>query len=157
MYRIQEVYTTISVKPVLLSLFIVKTVNFPAAKMETVAGSRGRLFGLRLDGPEFGSRCGKEILVFSKMSRRALGSTERLFEWAPAVLSAWSKEAWNFTTQLNLVPRLRMCGDVPLLPLYVFMMWTGRNLPLLALIYETPPILYIYQLSAYFTSWNGKS
>ena len=37
----------ISVQPVLIPLFMVKKVNFPATKMETVVGSRGRLFGLR--------------------------------------------------------------------------------------------------------------
>jgi hypothetical protein len=47
MYRIQEVYKMIPVKPVLHPIFTAKKVNFPAAKVETVVGSWGRLFGLR--------------------------------------------------------------------------------------------------------------
>jgi len=31
-------------------------------------------------------------------------------------------------THLHLVPTLRMSGTIPLLPHYVFMVWTGRNL-----------------------------
>jgi hypothetical protein len=30
----------------------------------------------------------------------------------------------KLTTRLHLVPRLRMRGDIPLLPLYAFMSWT---------------------------------
>ena len=37
----------------------------------------------------------------------------------------------KFTTHLNLVPRLRMSGAIPLLVLYTFMAWTGTTLPLL--------------------------
>jgi hypothetical protein len=59
--------------------------------------------GFRLDGPRFGSRCEKEIFIFSKMSRPTLGSTQHLVEWIPAVVFVWSKEAWDFLTQLHLV------------------------------------------------------
>jgi len=34
------------------------------------------------------------------------------------------------TTQLDLVPRLRMGGAIPLLPLYAFTAWTGTALHL---------------------------
>jgi hypothetical protein len=37
------------------------------------------------------------------------------------------------TSHLQLVPRLRMNGAIPLLPLYAFMAWTGEELPLLTL------------------------
>jgi len=58
---------------------------------------------------------------------------------------------------LYLVPRLKMSGTVPLLPLHVFMVWTGPTLPLLAFVYGTPTMLYKFQLSDYFTSCKGKS
>ena len=38
----------------------------------------------------------------------------------------------KFTTQINLVPRLRMSGALPLLSLYVFVAWTGITLLLLS-------------------------
>jgi hypothetical protein len=36
---------------------------------------------------------------------------------------------FKLTTYLHLVPRLRLSGAIPLLPLYVFMAWTGTALP----------------------------
>jgi hypothetical protein len=36
--------------------------------------------------------------------------------------------AVKMTTHFHLVPRLRMCGAVPLLLLYVFMVWKGTTL-----------------------------
>jgi hypothetical protein len=30
-------------------------------------------------------------------------------------------------SQLHPVPRLRMSGDMPILPLYAFMTWTGKS------------------------------
>jgi hypothetical protein len=36
----------------------------------------------------------------------------------------------KLTTHLHLVPRLRMIGAMPLLPLYAFMVWTETTLPL---------------------------
>ena len=59
--------------------------------------------GFRLGGPRFGSRCEKDIFVFSLRSRPTLESTQHLVEWIPAILSVWSKEAWDFLTQLYLV------------------------------------------------------
>ena len=35
----------------------------------------------------------------------------------------------EFATHLRPVPRLRMNGAIPLLPLYAFMAWTGTSLP----------------------------
>ena len=34
----------------------------------------------------------------------------------------------KLTADLHLVPRLRMSGAVPVLPLYAFMVWTGKTL-----------------------------
>jgi hypothetical protein len=34
----------------------------------------------------------------------------------------------KLTTDLHLVPMLRMSGAIPLLPLYAFMTWAGRTL-----------------------------
>ena len=82
MYRIQVVSTLISAKPVLLLVFYGDEGNFPAAKMETVVDSRGRLFDLRTRLPA--GRSGvripmwKKIIFFFKMSRPALGSTQHL-------------------------------------------------------------------------------
>jgi hypothetical protein len=35
----------------------------------------------------------------------------------------------KLTAHLHLVPRLRMSGAIPVLPLYAFMVWTGKTLP----------------------------
>jgi hypothetical protein len=35
----------------------------------------------------------------------------------------------TLSTHVHLVPRLRRCGAIPLLPLYVFMEWTRKILP----------------------------
>jgi hypothetical protein len=35
------------------------------------------------------------------------------------------------TTQVRMVPRVRMSGAIPLIPVYAFVVWTGRNLPLI--------------------------
>jgi hypothetical protein len=37
-----------------------------------------------------------------------------------------SDQVVTLTTDLNLVPGLRMSGAIPLLPLYAFMAWTGK-------------------------------
>ena len=39
-----------------------------------------------------------------------------------------SRRGGRLTTHIHLVPRLRMSGAVPLLPLYAFMAWTGKTL-----------------------------
>ena len=83
-----------------------------------------------LHGPGFDSRQGQETFLFSKMSRPALGPTQPPIHWVPGSFPG-SKEvgALKLTTHLNLVLRLRMSGTIPLLPLYAFMVWTGKNLP----------------------------
>jgi hypothetical protein len=56
-----------------------------------------------------------------KTSRLALGASSSR---TTGVLSQ-GKSSWGvkLTTYLHLVPRLRMCGAIPLLPLYAFMLW----------------------------------
>jgi hypothetical protein len=39
-----------------------------------------------------------------------------------------SDQAVNLTTYLHLVPRLKISGDMTLLPLYAFKAWTGNTL-----------------------------
>ena len=41
----------------------------------------------------------------------------------------WNCRSLKLTTHLHLVPRLRMSGAIPLLPLYAFVAWTGKALP----------------------------
>jgi hypothetical protein len=45
--------------------------------------------------------------------------------------SSQEQTKWRvrLTTHLDLVPKLRMSGATPLLPLYAFMAWTGTTLP----------------------------
>jgi len=45
-----------------------------------------------------------------------------------------SGQGVNLTPHLHLVPRTRMNGVLPLLPLYVFMVLTGKTFLLLELI-----------------------
>jgi hypothetical protein len=40
----------------------------------------------------------------------------------------YSGQGVKLTTDLYLVPRLRMNGVIPLLPLYAFVAWTGKTL-----------------------------
>jgi len=42
---------------------------------------------------------------------------------------AYGSHGWKLTTHLHLVTRVRMSGDVLLLPHYAFMVWTGTTLP----------------------------
>ena len=48
----------------------------------------------------------------------------------------------KFITQLRLLPMLRMSGAIPLLPLYAFMVWTAKILPL------PLPFTLLYQMSS---------
>jgi len=61
----------------------------------------------------------RQKFLFSKMSRLALGSTQPLIQWAPAVPSpGCSGQGVKLTTHLHPVPRLRMSGAIHLLHLY---------------------------------------
>ena len=44
----------------------------------------------------------------------------------------YSGRSVKLTAHLHLVPRLRMSGAIPLLPLYAFRVWTGKTLPLIS-------------------------
>jgi hypothetical protein len=58
----------------------------------------------------------------------------------------WSKAAGvKLTTHLSLLPRLKMSGAAPLLPLYAFMAWTGKTLT-----------LYLYVKYSCFKNWCHK-
>ena len=62
------------------------------------------------------------FFVFSVYATYSLGTS---------VLSrGWSFQGVRLTSHLLLVPILRMSGDIPLLPLYAFMAWALKALPL---------------------------
>jgi len=82
------------------------------------------------------------------MSTPSPGPTQAHILWVPGFFPwAWRSQDKKLTNYLCLVPRLRMSGGVPLLPLFAFMAWTGTALPfcmiLLALILKFP---YFYNL-----------
>jgi hypothetical protein len=53
-----------------------------------------------------------------------VGPTQLLVQWVPGALSLGVKRPGvKLTTQLHLVPRSRMSGAIPPLPVYVFMAW----------------------------------
>jgi hypothetical protein len=57
----------------------------------------------------------KEVYIFPKESRLALRPTQRPIRWVPTV--KWrSREADQSS---HLVPKIRMCGALPLLPVCV--------------------------------------
>jgi len=158
MYGIQVVYTMISVKPVLLLVCMVMTVIFLPWRWEQLLGVGGDCLicglGFRLDGPGFASRCRKEIFflcldrlwdllsVFLTGYRQFFSLGQRRPEFYHSVICGTQvKNEWNCTST----------------PLYVFMVWTGTTLPLLALLHVTQTILYIFQFSNYLTSCKGKS
>jgi len=45
------------------------------------------------------------------------------------LLSMYGVRDVNLTTHVHLVPRLRMSGALPLLPIQAFKTWTGQTLP----------------------------
>ena len=70
-----------------------------------------------LDSPEFPSRQQPEIYHSSKAFRTAVGPTHRL-QWAPESLSpGWSRPRREGDHSPDPVPRLRISGDIPPLPL----------------------------------------
>jgi hypothetical protein len=62
----------------------------------------------------------------STSSRSALGSIQPHIQWVPMLLLV----GVSLNTHFNLVPRLRMIGATPLRPLYAYMAWTRKTLPL---------------------------
>ena len=77
--------------------------------------------GYELDSPRFHFRQGREIFLFSKMSRPVLGLIWPPTHWIPGFLPRAKELGCDVTTYHRLVPRLRMIGAVPLLPLYAIM------------------------------------
>jgi hypothetical protein len=75
-------------------------------------------FGYWLDNPTFDSRHCQEVCLFSKTSVHSLGPKQPLFEEIPGPLSRGIKWPGHI---VDLVPRLRMGGAVPLLPTHVNM------------------------------------
>ena len=69
------------------------------------------------------------MFLLSETSRPALKPSQSPSYWAPGFFPR-GKEAGvvKLTIHLNQVPRLSMSGAVPLLPLHVFMAWTGKTL-----------------------------
>jgi len=66
-----------------------------------------------------------------KVSRTAMGSTQLAVQSVPAFCTGVKTDGVKLTAHLHLVPRLRMSGAVPLLPLHAFMVWTRITLPLI--------------------------
>jgi len=63
-------------------------------------------FCYKLDGPEFETRCGQEVLLPQNTSRSALRSIQPAV--AEGVLSQWQKgRSIALTTHLHVPPRLR--------------------------------------------------
>jgi len=56
---------------------------------------------------------------------------EPYIRWVPGALSLWAKQLGPKPdhSHLHLVPKLRMNGTVPLLPLHAFIMWMGTVAP----------------------------
>jgi hypothetical protein len=60
------------------------------------------------------------IVLFSAASRPILGPNQPSVQWVPPGLFPWGLNfrGVKLTTHLNLVPRLRMSGAIPPLPLH---------------------------------------
>jgi hypothetical protein len=74
---------------------------------------------------------------FSKMSLAAMAPTQPPIKWEEGLLEEGVKsQAMKLITHLYQVPRVRMSGATPLLPLHAFMPWSGTTLPFLSGFYE---------------------
>jgi hypothetical protein len=93
--------------------------------------------GYRLDGPGFKSRYGKEIFLFSKKSRTALGPSILLLSAYLGSFPEKNNEGVKLITDFHLVPRLRMSAATPPLTLHAFMAWIGITLPFTSLCYNS--------------------
>jgi hypothetical protein len=76
----------------------------------------------RLDDLVFESRVGPEIILSSKSSRPPPGPNDLPIQWVPGV-----KKPGREVDHFLQVPELKMTTATPLLPLYVFVAWTGKN------------------------------
>jgi hypothetical protein len=75
-----------------------------------------------MDGVGFESLQGEEICSLFQIVNTDSGAHPDSYSVGTGVFPG--------TAHLHLVPRLRMNGAIPLLPLYAFMAWTGTALPL---------------------------
>ena len=71
-----------------------------------------------------------------RISVGAKSSLLQTAQWAPRKI----RRLAELHTHLQLVPRLRMGGVIPLLLLYAFMAWTKKTLPSYVLISPTVPV-----------------
>ena len=74
---------------------------------------------------------GKEVFLLSETSRPALGFTRPPVRWVVRGSCPEQRRLRGEADQLHLVPRLKVSGAIPLLPLHVFMAWTRTAVPLL--------------------------
>jgi hypothetical protein len=72
---------------------------------------------------------GKRIFPFTKTSTWALRPTHLLFIQNRGSNPEINRPGVILPTHVHLVPRIRMNGAIPLLPLYTFTAWTGMTLP----------------------------
>jgi len=81
-----------------------------------------------LDGPGFESGQGKDVFSFTKPPRPTLWPTQAPI---PCVQGLFPdvKRSRREVDHLHLVPRLRVDGAIPPLPLYGFMAWRAETLP----------------------------
>jgi hypothetical protein len=77
-----------------------------------------------------GSNPGRDkAFLLSKTSRPALGTIQPI-QWAQGVLSwKWSGRGVKLAVHLHLVPRLRISGAIPTVPLYALMACARTTLP----------------------------
>jgi len=84
--------------------------------------------GYRLHDPWFKFQQGQEIFLVSKMSRQALGLTQLHIQCILVALSWGVKQPGHEAGHSPLCcARLRICGTIPLLPLYVCMLCVGTT------------------------------
>jgi hypothetical protein len=67
---------------------------------------------------------GKELFSSPKRPDRVCGQPS-LFQWVSVYFAGTKRPGREFDYLLRYVPRLRMRGAVPMLPLSVFMVWAG--------------------------------
>jgi hypothetical protein len=95
-----------------------------------VRGSRINVSNTNLGyGPDdlvFESRQRQQVLLFSKTSRPALGTTQPPSKRAPRYFPGINWPGHE-VGHLHLVLTLRLSGAIPLLPLHAFMTWTGAT------------------------------
>jgi len=71
--------------------------------------------------------------------------------WGPPATQSMGATIISLTTHLHPVPRLRISGVNPLLPLYAFLVWAGKNVPLC--IWYTG---WIRKKSQYLREWQHR-